>query len=507
MMDHMLTSEYDGCGRCLVGVLRLSRKTDSTFSPERQRGQILAAAADVGAHIVAWAEDLEVSGATDPMTRPKLGPWLRGEMGPYDGIAAASVDRVGRNVRDTLNTQDMLTKAGRIIVTADHRGVWDFSDPADENEWMIKAWASQMELRAIQKRNVDDTASARATGRPKQKPSYGYHFIRLFPTSSVDHVEIDQVAAQVIQNVAERILADETGKITCSTEAARLNRAGVPSPSDRRAQIYGRPLKGHLWTPKTLRVILTSEAALGLLMHQGKPVTGQDGRPVRLADPLWDRPTRDALIEKTNPKRTGGDRAPMGVRRLSGVGWCGNCGIRLYIAGRTRELAYGCTGRVRGVPASANCEPAPSMAISLLDQAAEDWFLGRYGSGQVMRKMFDPGTGYAARIKELKADRKRLRDDRARGMYNDEDDAQWYQDTYAAIGAEIQELKQRPERPAGMRMMPTGRTVAQEWHAAPDDAARRELLNEFGVRVVLFPETAPQRYVITAGLNPYAQAA
>jgi hypothetical protein len=40
---------------------------------------------------------------------PQLGPWLRGEMGPYDGIAARSVERVGRNVRDTLNTQALLT--------------------------------------------------------------------------------------------------------------------------------------------------------------------------------------------------------------------------------------------------------------------------------------------------------------------------------------------------------------------------------------------------------------
>jgi hypothetical protein len=30
-------------------------------------------------------------------------------MGPYDGIAARSVERVGRNVRDTLNTQALLT--------------------------------------------------------------------------------------------------------------------------------------------------------------------------------------------------------------------------------------------------------------------------------------------------------------------------------------------------------------------------------------------------------------
>jgi hypothetical protein len=61
-------------------------------------------------------------------------------MGPYDGIVSASVDRVGRNVRDTLNTQALLTRQDRIVITADHAGVWDFSDPNEENNWIAKAW-------------------------------------------------------------------------------------------------------------------------------------------------------------------------------------------------------------------------------------------------------------------------------------------------------------------------------------------------------------------------------
>ena len=48
-MEDMLTTEYDGCGRCLVAVRRLSRKTDKTSSPQRQGDQDLQAAADAGA--------------------------------------------------------------------------------------------------------------------------------------------------------------------------------------------------------------------------------------------------------------------------------------------------------------------------------------------------------------------------------------------------------------------------------------------------------------------------
>ena len=133
-------------------------------------------------------------------------------MGPYDGIVAPTVDRVGRNVRDTLNTQELLTSQDRVVVTADHAGVWDFSDPNQENEWLAKAWGSQMELRAIQKRNRDETIRARHAGEPKQRPSYGHMFIRLAPTGKVDHVTLDLVGAEIIREVAQRILADERSR-------------------------------------------------------------------------------------------------------------------------------------------------------------------------------------------------------------------------------------------------------------------------------------------------------
>jgi site-specific DNA recombinase len=123
--------------------------------------------------------------------------------------------------------------------------------------------------------------AAGAGGRgPKQRPSYGYMYVRPAPTAKVDHVALDTVAVEIAREAARRILSDETGKITVATEAARLTREGVPSPSDRRAQLYGRPVKGGPWTAKTLKHILCSEAALGYLMHDGRPVAGADSGAV-----------------------------------------------------------------------------------------------------------------------------------------------------------------------------------------------------------------------------------
>ena len=67
-------------------------------------------------------------------------------------------------------------------------------------------------------------------------------------------------------------------------------------------------MKGGTWTGYALKHILLSEAALGYLLHEGRPVTGADGRPVRIAEPLWDRATHDALVKATAPKRTASAR-------------------------------------------------------------------------------------------------------------------------------------------------------------------------------------------------------
>lgn len=116
-MRSVIKSEYDGCGKRMIGVRRLSRTTDASSSPERQEDQVQRAAASVGGHIIDWADDWEVSGATDPLTRAGLGPWLLNEKGPYSGIVGAAVDRIGRNQRDVLNTAYLIHEQGRVLVT------------------------------------------------------------------------------------------------------------------------------------------------------------------------------------------------------------------------------------------------------------------------------------------------------------------------------------------------------------------------------------------------------
>ncbi|MFD5342356.1 recombinase family protein [Streptomyces anulatus] len=278
---HASERPYDGCGKCLLGVRRLSRVKLATSSPERRRGNVLTAAATAGADIIGWADDWEVSGATDPVTRPKLGPWLRDDRGPYDGLVAAAVDRLGRNVVDCLNTGYKMRDEKRMLVTYGHDGAWNLDDPADENCFTMEAWGARMELCAIQRRNRDATVKTRAVGRPKGKPSYGFQYVRKVMGGKTDQVELHPHASEILRNVARRILADPDN-VTCGSEAARLNRAGELSPADHLAVLYGKPAGGRPWSPQSLKNIFLSEATLGYLMHRNGPVLGR-GRSPRTA--------------------------------------------------------------------------------------------------------------------------------------------------------------------------------------------------------------------------------
>ena len=81
-------------------------------------------------------------------------------------------------------------------------------------------------------------------------------------------------------------------------------------------------------------------------------------------------------------------------------------------------------------------------------------------------------------------------------MYDSAEDAEWFRTEYRRLAEEIAALRALPERKPGMRLVPAGRTIAQEWDAA-DNARRREMLAEFEVRVVLHPAGHDPRVAMT----------
>ncbi|MFI5529211.1 recombinase family protein [Kitasatospora sp. NPDC051853] len=506
------TTPYDGCGKCFVGLRRLSRVSsdDPSDSPMKQADLTIRAVESIGGHIIAWADDWDISGDQDAVTRPELGPWLREENGPHDGLAGSSVERFGRSVQDGLNTEKLIRTTGRMLVTADHPGIWDLTDAVQEQEFTFRLMMAQTELRNIQKRNRDGAERAVEAHRVTGPPSYGYMHVRATPTALVERV-IDTEAHTVLLEVVRRILSDTTGSVTVDGEVARLNRAGVMCPSDRLAVLYGREPEGGVWHRKTLAQILCGENALGLHMLKGRiQLSAETGRPVRIAPELWDRATHEALKAKIRPESRKLAPEVKATRRfsnravlLSALADCGNCGNGMVRGGSSRANgkyvpAYTCQGRRRGIPGSEMCTPAPIMAGPTADKIVETRFLARFGAGEIMRRVYDPGTNLASEIATLEAVKARLLADRAVGIYDEPEDFARFETQFKACTADIKALRSLPERPSGWITIPTGETVAERW-AREDVQGRRELLIEHGVRVAIRPgRDSEARVTVTA---------
>lgn len=361
-------------------------------SPERQRENVLTAAASVGAHIIGWADDWEVSGASDPVTRPKLGPWLRDERGPYDGLVAAAVDRLGRNVVDCLNTGYKMRDEKKMLVTYGQDGPDGTPrDPAQEP-----------------RRHDQDPG-----GRPKGKPSYGFQDVRKVMGGKIDHVELHPHASEVIRDVARRILADPEN-VSTSCEAARLNRAGEASPADHLATMYGKLAGGRPWAPQSLKNILLSEATLGFLMHQNKPVLGKDGNPVRLCEGLWDRATHEALKRVMLNRKAPWTRHSNREYLLTEIALCEQCHTRLYTqTSKNAPPRYTRTARNKGW-LQPQCLPMSAAVFTWQGQGAPGPS-GAPGSGRAGQA--GPRSGGPAHDREQvhDEDQRRARRDQRRG--------------------------------------------------------------------------------------------
>ncbi len=104
----------------------------------------------------------EAPWATDPVTRPKLGPWLRDERGKGDGLVAAAVDRLGRNVADRPNPGHRMRREGELLDSWGHDGFWTLDGP-DEGDGVrlsceVTGWAFLADVEGVR-------PAGRANGR------------------------------------------------------------------------------------------------------------------------------------------------------------------------------------------------------------------------------------------------------------------------------------------------------------------------------------------------------
>lgn len=513
------TTPFCGCGKCIIGLVRLSSMTETTDSPSKQVSHCRAEAKANGAHIIGWAIDLDVSGATNPFERKGIGPWLKAEKGPYDGLVASAVDRIGRNLLDVLTVGYFMRDNGKLLYTRGHYGPWDLNDPIDEQNFSFQALGAQMEHRATKRRVGESADEMRKNGKKWGRLAHGYRYVRKGESRKVDHIAIDPEVLAYLEECADRLLADETGLVTEKSEARRLTMAGILTPADYRRVNRGLAPTGAAWDGSTLKAILISPATQGYYMHNKKPVLydvgDRRGQKIRIAPAMWDYAKHEALIAKLTPKRQVKTRNPRTDHMMMGLSWCGVCGHRMYVD-QPKRLADGswclgvkCKAQQKGYPhAIANHSKtdaeraAPFFLMRELEGMAVERFLADYGDHMRWEQAFDPGNDTAAQLAEAEAQAKRLREDRKAGLYDSEEDAEWFRSEYKKVSAEIAEFKAVPQRRACVYWRPSGVTVAELWEKAETSAAKRELMASYGFRAEIFPTSAAKRIVFSYNLDP-----
>ncbi|MET9638073.1 recombinase family protein [Streptomyces virginiae] len=469
--------------RALIAV-RLSDLTDVTTSPLRQRESGEGQAARIGARVVGYATDLDVSATkTTPFERPELGDWLR-RPDEYDVIIWWRLDRAVRSLADMEDLTRWAKEHRKRIIFAEGAGGTldlDMSSALGVGEIIVRllAWAAQMEAQAIAERVSGARAALRAQGRwPGGIPPYGY---RPVPRDGAPGLTLVPDPSAV--SVLEQIMTDLLDGAQPHTVAMELNEAGVLTPRDHDNVRRGKEPRGRKWVGTTVKSVATSPTLLGYHIHQGKPVRDGNGRPVLAGPPLVERDKfeqiKEAVAAMAAPERR--ERKDTNALLL-GVAHCATCDGRMYMYGANsgKTVVYGCRALARG----RKCEAKASMRADWLDEWAEEQLLQRLGSWQVTRLVrhpgYDPGPELVEVMNELRAHQEE------KGNYTSASGLQIWRERTIALNTRMTELEQTPRVEPREELIRTGKTYAELWSDA-DQVGRRRLLIDAGVRIMVSP--------------------
>lgn len=453
----------------VLGVVRLSRETDESTSPVRQR-EVITKWAEMGGHvIVGWAEDVDVSASVAPERRPGLGPWLRGERGPFDALVAWRVDRIARK---TLHLAQ-LAERHRIVSVSESV---DTGTPTGKVLAGILGTLGEAEREAIRQRTRESFAHLARVGRWKGGfEPFGYRAER--QPGGGWRLVIDEDAAEVVRGIVRDVLAGKS----VNSIAARLNAAGVPTSLDWQRRRAGRELTGAKWRMGNLLKLLRSETLRGyMVLDGGGVVTDDTGRRVRRAEAVLDDDTWRRLQAELD-RRAGQpwERARSNGALLLRVAFC-PCGERLYQTMGRSGAYYRCASRAISGAACGHPESGSTRA-AWLDEYVSTWFLDRFGRLEVVRQVFIPGENTDAERAEIEEALARLV--RRWEKMPDGPAADAVAVRMAEHQRHLAELDARPVAADRWVTESLGVTYGQMW-AASDTEGRRGMLLDMGVRVV-----------------------
>lgn len=482
--------------RALI-VVRLSRVTDATTSPERQLETCRELCAKRGWEVVGVAEDLDVSAAsTSPFDRPQLGDWLTNRFGEFDVLVVYRMDRLVRRLLDLADVIRWGQNHSVSLVSATESFL-DLTAPFGDIVALLVAKVAEMELAAISERNASAAQYNIKAGKYRGGiPPWGYLPRR--DDAGDWRLFQDPEQVQVIREVVERVLAGESLR----SVAHDLTDRKILTPKDRFAQARGREVKCYAWHSGPLRRSLTSPTLLGQVVareplrdkhgriqrdDKGRKMFGpetvvrnDDGSPVIRAEPILTREVFDRLCVELAERENRKEPTKRSTGLLLQVIYCGVCGRPAYRlkGGPGRKPRYRCSSAQYKQPCGNK-----SISLEYADDAVESLLLGMLGSSERLERVWDPGSDHSAELAEVNETLADLTGLLGTGPYKAGTPQRVrLNERIKSLATRQAELSAEAVKPAGWTWQPTGESFG-DWWDRQDVIAKNVWLRSMNVRL------------------------
>ncbi|OKI19328.1 recombinase family protein [Streptomyces sp. CB03911] len=484
---------------------RLSRDVEDSTSIWTQEadGRLLCQLR--GWDVVLVTYDVGVSGSIRPEDRPGFGVIL-GNLPNVDVVVARSVDRFTRQTSHFAGLVETLDAGATTLV--DVQGQVDLTSPYGRFVTTIMVAFAQMEREMIQGRILRSRTQLRQAGRWLGGAApYGFRIVPAGPSGKM--LALDEYAAGQLRHVIRRLIGTDGRGVTLTSEVDRLNRDGILSPGDYRRALQGKtppPAPGYTpWSYSPLYQHLRSEVLRGFRVvgkrDTRRVVRGADGAPVIVGPELVTADVWRALQAALDAAAVDPRRPRRKATLLLHTAWCPGCEEFMHYNGRVisprageddtpapegtekRADLYNCPAARIGKRRPADGCPGVSIRAVNLEEMVEEWFLTRFGHFEYTERVNTGGSDHAADMADLEADIEELASGLA-GLRGAAKEAVLQQ--LNARQDALEALQVLPTVPAGVRWVPTGRTVREEWEAR-DIAGRRLMLMAYRVRATVAP--------------------
>lgn len=433
-------------------------KEEST-SVERQRKMIENWASENGHEVVAWAEDVDVSGSVSPFEAPALGKFLTedGARG-WDILVAWKLDRLARNAVNMHALFGWIQENEKQLVC--------ISDNIDLSTWVgrmvagVIAGVAEGELEAITERITAGQKALREAGRYSGGlVPFGYRVAD--KQGGGREIVKDPEQQKILQWIFQQALENRPlGHI-----AADLNNAGDEYA---RTRFSNQNTQG--WHKSTISAILNNKAYLGWTMYDGKPVLDDNGEPIRRCEPSISIEDFNRIQELWS-RRSHRTRAKGQASPLIGVIECWDCGSNMVYHRRKTETSSAYKCKRHDYPVFVNATQAEKLL--------EEQFLDTVAHLPILEKRVSVIRSSESELEQARATYKDIASYLSSAP--DEEMRRTLFEQLDAVSRRIKDLEASITTGDGTEWVDTGVTYGERWDQLDTDG-RRALLTAAGIR-------------------------